>query len=428
MAVEQMKIALRNCGSIDPQNIDSYIARGGYRGLTKALALSPEAVIEEVTKSGLRGRGGAGFPTGAKWLACRQAPGDEKYLVGNAHESDPNSLAGKTIIEGDPHSVLEGMAIGAYAAGASKGYIYIRKDYTQAVAVLKTAVKQMQEKGFAGARIKGSGFSFDIEIKEGEADFANGEETIMLHALEDKRAMAYPRPPYPARSGLKGQPTVVNNVETLAHVAAIMQQGAAWYAGCGTAKSKGTKVLTLSGDVRNPGVFEVPLGTTVRQVIDGVGGGAAGDIKMVEFGGPTGGFLPASALDIPIDYETLVEAGAIMGSGSIIVGGAASCPVDRAAKLMDFSRKASCGACVLCREGTIQIDAMLHEITEGNGKAEHIDMLQELTEGISLGALCGLGRTAPNPVLAAIRYFREEVEAHVKDKRCPAKVCRKLTA
>jgi len=382
--------------------------------------MTPEQVIEEVQRSGLRGRGGAGFATALKWQTCRNSSCGEKYIICNAHESDLDSRAVATLLEGDPYTVLEGMSIAAYAAGASKGYIYVRKDLKPAIEKLHKALAEMKEHSLLGASIINTVFSFDIEIYEAETDFVYGEETIMLRAMEGKREVAYPRPPYPAVSGLNKKPTVINSVETLANVAVIMQKGAAWFTDYGTAGSKGTKVLTLRGKVKNPGVVEVPLGTTLRNIIYGIGDGMADGVPLtgVQVGGPTGGILPAAALDTPFDYEDLIEAGGIMGSSVITVLDSDVCMVDKAVQLMTFNRSASCGGCVLCREGTFQMQEMLKKIYEGKGEAKDIDILQELGEGMKSGSLCGFGKTAPNPVLTTIRYFREEYESHIKDGKC----------
>lgn len=424
----QVKIALRNCGYIDPGNINHYIANGGYSGLVRALKMSPEEVIDEVSKSGLRGRGGAGFPTGTKWRFCHDTPSSEKYLICNAHEGDPGTFLGRALLEGDPHSVLEGMLIGAYAIGATYGYIYTNTEYRLAITRFKTALKQMEDYGLLGDNILSSDFSFRIEVKEGTSDFIGGEETAMIRFLEGQRGMPYPRPPFPTASGLRGEPTNINNVETWANVSAILQKGAEWYASYGNQQSKGTKTFTLAGKVIHAGLIEVPMGITLRQIIYDIGGGIpdSRDFKAVQTGGPSGGWLPASALDIPVDYEHLTAAGSIMGSGSIIVADSDTCMIDLAKHCLSFTQAESCGECVLCREGTWQMLEILTDIAEGRGKPDDIDLLLELGEGIKLGSLCALGKTAPNPVLTTIRYFREEYEAHINKKLCPAKVCQKL--
>ncbi len=424
----QVRIALRNCGYIDPGNINHYIANGGYKGLARALKMPPEEVIGEISKSGLRGRGGAGFPTGTKWRFCHDAPSSEKYLICNADEGDPGAFMDRSLLEGDPHSVLEGMLIGAYAIGATHGYVYIRAEYPLAIARLKTALKQMEDYGLLGDNILGSNFSFHIDIKEGAGAFVCGEETAMIRSLEGKRGMPYPRPPFPATSGLWGKPTNINNVETWSNVSAILQKGAEWYTSYGTEQSKGTKTFALAGKVARTGLIEVPMGITLRQIVYDIGGGIPDgkDFKAVMTGGPSGGCLPASALELPVDYEHLTAAGSIMGSGGMIVADSDTCMVDLAKYFLSFTQAESCGECVLGREGTMQMLEILTDITEGRGKPEDIDLLLELSEAVKSGSLCALGGTAPNPVLTTIRYFREEYEAHINEKRCPAKVCKKL--
>ncbi|OGO19162.1 MAG: hypothetical protein A2144_14620 [Chloroflexi bacterium RBG_16_50_9] len=426
----QVRIALRNCGYIDPMYIEDYVANGGYSGFVRALGMTPEAVIEEVRKSGLRGRGGAGFPTGDKWRVCHDAPGNEKYIICNAHESDPGSLVGRALLEGDPHSVLEGILIGAYAVGANQGDIYVRAEYELAIARIKAALKQMGANGLLGNNILGSKFSLNIEVREGASDFICGEETAMIRAMEGERGMSYPRPPYPAISGLGGKPTVVNNVETLSDVSAIFQKSAEWYTGYGTEQSHGTRTFALGGSIMRPGLIEVPMNVTLRQIIYDIGGGVPDnhDFKAVQTGGPSGGWLPASALDLPVDYENLVTAGSIMGSGCLTVADSRACMVDLAKNSVSFLEAESCGVCVLCREGTSQMLEILTDITEGRGKAEDMELLVELGEGLKIGSLCGLGKTAANPVLTTLKYFRDEYEAHINNKRCPAKVCQKLSS
>lgn len=424
----QLRIGLRNCGYIDPENINHYIASSGYSGLVRALGMTTSEVIEEIGQSGLRGGGGAGFPTGTKWRFCQDAPGSEKYLICNAAEGDPAVYKDRLLLESDPHSVLEGMLIGAYAIRATRGYIYIPVEYTLAVDRLKTALKQMEDNELLGDNILGANFSFNIEVKEEARAFVCGEETALICSLEGKRAMPYPRPPFPTTSGLRGKPTNINNVETWANVSAILQKGAEWYAGYGTEQSKGTKILALAGKVKRPGLIEVPMGITLRQIVYDIGGGIPDgkDFKAVLIGGPTGGCLPESALDLAIDYEHLIEHGAIMGSGSMIVTDSDTCMIDLAKCCLSFTQAESCGKCVLCHEGTVQMLEFLTDITEGRGKPKDIDLLLELSEGIKLGSLCALGGTAPNPVQTTIRYFRDEYEAHVKRKQCPAKVCKGL--
>jgi NADH-quinone oxidoreductase subunit F len=426
MFAPQVRIATRNCGYINPEDIDQYIANQGYSGLERALKMTPEEIIVEVSKSGLRGRGGAGFPTGTKWRLCRDAPGKEKYIICNADEGDPGAFMDRSLLESDPHSVLEGMLIGAYAIGATYGYIYIRAEYPLAIARLRTALKQMEDYGLLGDNILGSGFSFRIGIKEGAGAFVCGEETAMIRSLEGKRGMPYPRPPFPAASGLWGKPTNINNVETWANVSAILQMGAENYAKYGTEKSRGTKTFSLAGKIERTGLIEVPMGITLQEIVYGIGGGIleGKGFKAVQTGGPSGGCLPASALDLPVDYERLTAAGAIMGSGGMIVADSDTCMVDLAKYFLSFVQAESCGECVMCREGSRQMLEVLTDITEGRGKPEDIDLLLELGEAIKLGSLCALGGTCPNPVLTTIRYFRDEYEAHINKKRCPARVCK----
>jgi NADH-quinone oxidoreductase subunit F len=425
MFKHQVRIALRNCGTIDPGNINHYIARGGYSGLFKALQMTPGEVIEEVSESGLRGRGGAGFPTSEKWRICRDVPESEKFLICNAAEGDPGAFTSRTLLEGDPHSVLEGMLISAYAVGATLGYVYVNAEYALAIKRLKTAMGNMEDCGFLGDRILGSNFSFHIKVMEGTGSLVSGEETALIRALEGKQAMPCFRPPYPATSGLGGKPTIINNVETWSHVSAILQRGAEWYASYGTEQSKGTKVFTLAGKVMRPGLIEVPMGTTLRQIVCDIGGGIPDgkDLKAVQIGGPTGGYLPIGSLDFPVDYEHLNSDGSIMGSGFISVIGSDTCMVDLAKNALAYIHAESCGKCVFGREGTNQLGEILSDITEGKGKVEDMDFLVELGEGMRLGSLCSLGKTAANPVLSAIKHFRKEFEEHIKKKQCPAKVC-----
>jgi NADH-quinone oxidoreductase subunit F len=424
----QVRIILRHCGFIDPTNINHYIANGGYSGLVKAIGMEPEAIIEEVKKSGLRGRGGAGFPTGRKWEFSHKSPSEEKYIICNADEGDPGAFMNRSLLEGDPHSVLEGILIGAYAVGAKEGYIYCRAEYPLALERLRIALKQMEECELIGDNILGSGFSFHLKIKEGAGAFVCGEETALMASIEGKRGMPRSRPPFPAISGLWGKPTNINNVETWASVAAIMQRGTDWYASHGTERCKGTKTFSLVGKVENTGLIEVPFGITMRQIIHEIGGGIleGKSFKGVQTGGPSGGCLPSDLLDTPIDYESLASAGSIIGSGGMIVMDEDTCIVDVARYFLDFVQKESCGKCVPCRVGTREMLDILERITQGKGKSEHIDQLQELAATVKSGSLCGLGQTAPNPVLTTIRYFREEYEAHIIDKRCPALVCKDL--
>jgi NADH-quinone oxidoreductase subunit F len=425
----QVRVVLRNCGYIDPENINHYIANGGYSGLIRALRMKQEGVIEEVKKSGLRGRGGAGFPTGKKWELCYRAPGSEKYIICNADEGDPGAFMNRSLLEGDPHSVLEGMLIGAYAIGATQGYIYCRAEYPLALERLKIAVDQMEKYGLLGDDILCSDFNFHLEIEEGAGAFVCGEETALMASIEGKRGMPRSRPPFPAISGLWGKPTNINNVETWGNVSFIMQKGWKQFAKYGTKGSKGTKTFALAGKVERTGLVEVPFGITMREIIYQIGGGIlkGKKFKAAQTGGPSGGCLPANFLDTPVDYESLTAAGSIMGSGGMIVMDESTCMVDVAHYFLTFTQKESCGKCVLCREGTKQMLGILEDITRGKGKPEDINLLQELSGAVKIGSLCGLGQTAPNPVLTTLQYFRDEYEAHVNEKRCPAKVCKELT-
>jgi NADH-quinone oxidoreductase subunit F len=426
----QVRIVLRRCGFIDPTNINHYIAGGGYGGLLKALGMKPEEIIGEIKASGLRGRGGAGFPTAQKWEFCRKSPSREKYIICNADEGDPGAFMNRSLLEGDPHSVLEGMLIGAYAIGASEGYIYCRAEYPLALERLGIALKQLEEYHLIGDNILGSDFSFHLKIKEGAGAFVCGEETALMASIEGKRGMPRSRPPFPAVSGLWGKPTNINNVETWANVAAIMQRGADWYAGYGTQGSKGTKTFSLVGKVERTGLIEVPFGITMRQIIYEIGGGvlAGKRFKAVQTGGPSGGCLPADFLDTPVDYDSLASAGSIMGSGGMIVMDEDTCMVDMARFFISFTQLESCGKCIPCRWGTKQMLDILEDIVNGRGRPGDIELLQELAESIKDGSLCGLGQTAPNPVLTSIRYFRDEYKAHIEEKRCPALVCKALVS
>ncbi len=428
MLKPQVRVILRNCGFIDPENINHYIANEGYSGLARALEMKPDQVIEEIKKSGLRGRGGAGFPTGQKWELCRRAPGVEKYIICNADEGDPGAFMNRSLLESDPHSVLEGMVIGSYAIGASEAYIYCRAEYPLAIARLKLAICQMKEYGFLGKNILGSGHALDIIIKEGAGAFVCGEETALMASIEGKRGVPRPRPPFPAISGVWGKPTNINNVETWASAAIIMQKGWEWYARNGTEKSKGTKTFSLVGKVERTGLIEVPLGLTLRSIIYDIGGGVPGGkaFKAAQTGGPSGGCLPAALLDSAIDYESLAARGSIMGSGGLIVMDENTCAVDIARYFISFTQRESCGKCVPCRVGTKQMLTILERICAGQGKEGDIEALQKLGETVKMGALCGLGQTAPNPVLTTIRYFRDEYMAHVNEKRCPALSCKEL--
>ena len=424
----QVRIALRNCGHIDPEDINPYIANGGYSGISKALGMSPEEVIEEVKKSGLRGRGGAGFPTGTKWEFCKRAPGTDKYLICNADEGDPGAFMDRSLLESDPHAVLEGMLIGAYAMGSSHGYIYCRAEYPLAIQRLEIALKHMEEYGLIGDNILGSDFDFHVVIKEGAGAFVCGEETALMMSIEGKRGMPRPRPPFPAQSGLWGKPSNINNVETWANVSAILQKGSDWYASFGTETSKGTKTFALAGKVTRTGLIEVPMGISLNDIIYQVGGGIEHDkrFKAVQTGGPSGGCLPERLLDLPVDYDSLTQAGAIMGSGGMVVTDEETCMVDLARYFLTFTQMESCGKCVPCRVGTKQMLRILQDITHGEGKPEDIDRLERLANTIKATALCGLGQTAPNPVLTTIRYFRDEYEAHINEGRCPALSCANL--
>ncbi len=424
----QVRISLRNCGYIDPDDIKQYVANNGYSGLEKALSMTPKEVIDEIMKSGLKGRGGAGASTGFKWERLWEAPGDEKYLICNADEGDPGAFMDRSLLESDPHAVLEGILIGAYATGAKNGFIYCRAEYPLAIHRLETAMKQMEECGLLGDNILGTAFSFHLEIKEGAGAFVCGEETALMMSIEGKRGMPRPRPPFPAQSGLWGKPSNINNVETWANVSAILQRDAEWYAQYGTESSKGTKTLSLAGKVVNTGLIEVPMGITLGDIIYGIGGGIVDNkrFKAVLTGGPSGGCLPASSLDIPVDYEALTKAGTIMGSGGMVVADEDTCMVDMARFFLSFTQDESCGKCIPCRIGTRQMLDILERISRGKGQPSDIDLLDKLSRIIKSTALCGLGQTAPNPVLTTIRYFREEYEDHINKKRCEAGVCRTL--
>jgi len=425
----QMRIVLSNCGEIDPENIDDYIAQGGYSALKKILDAGPEKVVEEIKKSGLRGRGGAGFPTGLKWEFCKNAEGSVKYVVCNADEGDPGAFMDRSVLEGDPHSVIEGMIIAGYAIGANEGYIYCRAEYPLAIKRLNIAISQAREKEFLGDNIPGSDFSFDISIKQGAGAFVCGEETALLASIEGRMGRPKPRPPFPAQEGLWGRPTLINNVETFANIRHIIAKGAKWFFSIGSEKSKGTKVFALAGKVKNTGLVEVPMGTTIRQLIYGPGGGMINKkigLKGVQIGGPSGGCLPESLLDTPIDYESITQTGAIMGSGGMIVMDERTCMVDMAKFFINFTVEESCGKCVPCRIGLKRMLEVLEEITEGKGKEEHISFLQEMGTTIKDAALCGLGNTAPNPVLTTLKYFLDEYQVHIKDKICSSHVCLKL--
>ena len=424
---KQHRLVLENCGAINPEQIEEYIAVGGYEALAKAVTtMSPEDVIEEIKKSGLRGRGGGGFPTGMKWQFAKASVSDKKYVICNADEGDPGAFMDRSVLEGDPHKILEGMAVCGYAIGADEGYIYVRAEYPLAIKRLRIAIEQAEAMGLLGENIFGSGFSFKLHIKEGAGAFVCGEETALMASIEGKRGMPRPRPPFPAVAGLWGKPTNINNVETFGNVAAIITNGADWYAGFGTEKSKGTKVFALTGKINNTGLAEVPMGITMREIIYDIGGGINGGkkFKAVQIGGPSGGCLPESMLDLSIDYDSLTAAGAMMGSGGLVVMDEDTCMVDVAKFFLNFTQ--SCGKCTPCREGTKRMLEVLTRITEGQGREGDIELLEELARNIKETALCGLGQTAPNPVLSTLKYFRHEYEAHIKEKRCPAGACEKL--
>jgi NADH-quinone oxidoreductase subunit F len=426
----ERKVILKNCGHIDPEDIDHYIAGGGYGALVKALQLKPEKIINEVKKSGLRGRGGAGFATGEKWATCRSAPGKPKYVICNGDEGDPGAFMDRAILESDPHSVIEGMSIAAYAVGAGHGYIYVRAEYPLAVRRTRLALSQAKKLNLLGKNILGSDFSFDIKLFQGSGAFVCGEESALIASLEGKPGTPSHRPPYPAVSGLEGKPTLINNVKTLAFIRHIVDKGARWFTGIGTKNSPGTAVFALAGKVVNTGLTEVPMGTTLRQVVFDVGSGIpkGKSFKAVQIGGPSGGCLPEAALDLPIDFDSLTEAGAMMGSGGMIVLDEDDCMVEIARYFLEFTQRESCGKCTFCRLGTKQMLETLSEFTRGKGKIKDLDTLSELAEDIKAGSLCGLGRTAPNPVLTNLRYFRDEYEAHIREGRCPALMCQELIA
>jgi NADH-quinone oxidoreductase subunit F/NAD(P)H dehydrogenase (quinone)/NADP-reducing hydrogenase subunit HndC len=425
----QMPRSLRNKGLIDPEQLDDYIATDGYLGAAKALfEMTPKDIIEQVKISGLRGRGGAGFPTGVKWDFAQKSQGDMKFVLCNADEGDPGAFMDRSILEADPHAALEGMVIAAKAINAHQGYIYARTEYPLAIKRLGLAIEQASAHGLLGKDIMGSGFDFDVEIYQGAGAFVCGEETALMRSIEGKRGMPRPRPPFPAHKGLWEKPTILNNVETFSNIPQIILNGGDWYASVGTETSKGTKVFAISGDVNNIGLVEVPMGTTLREMIFDVGGGVPGrkKFKAVQLGGPSGGCIPEQYLDTPVDYEAIVKVGAIMGSGGVIVMDENTCMVDMARFFMDFIQDESCGKCTPCREGTRRQLQILEKICDGNGEQGDIELLQELSSVIQEAALCGLGQTGPNPVLSTLRYFRDEFEAHIYDKVCPAKRCVEL--
>jgi NADH:ubiquinone oxidoreductase subunit F (NADH-binding)/(2Fe-2S) ferredoxin len=428
---KQMRVTLRNCGIIDPENIDDYLSLRGYEALAKVLTeMTPEQVIAEVEKSGLRGRGGAGFPTGRKWKLTAAEKATPKYVICNADEGDPGAFMDRSAIEGDPHTIVEGMAIGGYAIGAETGIVYIRAEYPLAIRRIERAIEDARAHGLLGANILGSNFSFDIEIRLGAGAFVCGEETALIHSVEGARGMPRPRPPYPAAAGLFGQPTLINNVETWANVPVILLDGANWFRTVGTETSKGTKVFALAGKVVNTGLIEVPMGTTLREIIYDVGGGIpfGKRFKAVQTGGPSGGCLPEEYLDTPIDYESLAKAGSIMGSGGMIVIDEDSCMVDVARFFLEFTQDESCGKCTPCREGTKRMLEILTRITEGKGRPGDIEKLERLGNMIKRASLCGLGQSAPNPVLSTIKNFRQEYEEHINEKKCRAKACKSLVS
>jgi bidirectional [NiFe] hydrogenase diaphorase subunit len=411
-----MPIVLENSGIIEPERIESYIAVGGYEALYKCLReMTPAQVIEEVTASGLRGRGGAGYPTGVKWGMVAKHPSERKFVVCNADEGDPGAFMDRSVLESDPHKVLEGMAIAAYAIGATQGYIYVRGEYPLAIRRLETGIRQAKRQGLLGSQIFESPFDFKVDIRIGAGAFVCGEETALLHSIEGQRGVPRPRPPYPAEKGLWGQPTLINNVETFANIAPIIREGSAWYAAIGTEKSKGTKVFALAGKIQNTGLVEVPMGVSLREIVEEIGGGVpdGGTIKAIQTGGPSGGCIPASHLDTPVEYDSLMKLGSIMGSGGMIVMDESTNMVDVAKFFMEFCMDESCGKCVPCRAGTVQLFRLLGKISSGQGSEADITKLEELCEMVKFASLCGLGQSAPNPVLSTLRYFRDEYEARL---------------
>ena len=426
---KQTRVALRNCGVINPENIDEYIAMNGYEALGRVLTqMTPDEVIQIVKDSGLRGRGGGGFPTGQKWLFARQSPGDVKYVCCNADEGDPGAFMDRSVLEGDPHVVLEAMTIAGYAIGAHQGYIYVRAEYPIAIHRLQVAIKQAREYGFLGEDIFGTGFAFDIELRLGSGAFVCGEETALMTSIEGHRGEPRPRPPFPAVKGLFGVPTILNNVETWANIPRIILNGADWFAGMGTERSKGTKVFCLVGKINNTGLVEIPMGTTLREIVEDIGGGIPNGkkFKAAQTGGPSGGCIPASLIDTPIDYDNLIAIGSMMGSGGLIVMDEDTCMVDIAKFFLEFTVDESCGKCTPCRVGTRRLLEMLEQITVGNGSPELLKEMEELCYYIKANSLCALGQSAPNPVLSTLHYFRDEYEAHCVEKRCPAGVCKRL--
>ena len=426
---KQKRIALRNCGVIDPEDIEEYIATDGYQALYKALtSMTPDEVVKEVLDSGIRGRGGAGFPTGRKWMFTKDAPGDVKYVACNADEGDPGAFMDRSILEGDPHAVIEAMTIASYAVGAHQGYVYVRAEYPVAVNRLQIALDQAREYGLLGKNILGTGHDFDIEIRLGAGAFVCGEETALLTSIEGNRGEPRPRPPFPAVKGLFGKPTLLNNVETYANIAQIIRKGAAWYSAMGTEKSKGTKVFALGGKITNVGLVEIPMGTTLREIIEEIGGGIPDGkaFKAAQTGGPSGGCIPAQHIDTPIDYESLAALGSMMGSGGLIVMDEDNCMVDVSKFYLNFTVDESCGKCTPCRVGTRKLLQLLEKITDGKGEMEDLEKIQDLATHMKSSSLCALGQSAPNPVLSTLQYFGDEYLAHIKDKKCPAGVCKNL--
>ena len=428
---KQTRTALANCGKINAECIEESIAVRGYEALANVIADgNPDAVIDEIEKSGLRGRGGGGFPTGRKWRFTAANKGGKSYVVCNGDEGDPGAFMDRSIMEGDPHKLIEGMAIAAYAIGADEGYIYVRAEYPLAIKRLRKAIADAEAKNFLGKNIMGSEFSFDLHIKEGAGAFVCGEETALIASIEGERGMPRPKPPFPANKGLFGRPTLINNVETLANIPVIMLHGAEWFAQMGTETSKGTKTFALTGDVNNTGLIEIPMGTTLREIVFDIGGGMRDGkkFKAVQIGGPSGGCLTEEHLDIPMDYDNLIKAGAMVGSGGLVVMSDKTCIVEVARFFMNFTQNESCGKCVPCREGTKNMLAILQKIVDGKGEMKDLDTLEELAKNVKEGSLCGLGKTAPNPVLSTLKYFRDEYIAHIQDKKCPAGVCSKMTS
>lgn len=423
---KQKRIVLRNCGVADPRSLEQYCGRGGFSAAYTALVtMKPDQVISQVIRSGLRGRGGAGFPTGEKWRIARQAPGKNKFIVCNADEGDPGAYMDRSILEGDPFNVLEGMLIAAYAIGASEGFVYVRHEYPLAVAMMTEAISMAKKRGMLGRDIFGTGFNFTVHVARGAGAFVCGEETALIASLEGRAGEPVPRPPYPAQQGLRGMPTCINNVETLANIPVIVSRGGAWFSRLGTGKSRGTKIFSLVGSVENVGLIEVPMGTRLREIIFGLGGGMARGrtFKAVQTGGPSGGCIPGRLLDLPVDYESLAQAGSIMGSGGMIVMDDRTCMVDVAKYFMAFLKEESCGKCLPCREGTQAVHEILEKITGGKGKMDDIARLKDVCEAMSQASLCALGRTAAHPVLSTLKYFKNEYEAHIKKRTCPAGVC-----